>query len=858
MVWLRGAEGAEPSQALPFFARPSVPVPVRKHRVRGPTDVARRVGWVVRLVCLFVVGGACTQRVTLQPRGEGGSSPDASFDAGARLDAETTDSQTSDADGDLPAILQIPSAEALLAVADGLPTPRRVGTVAARDAFSYWRGELTAIADDVRAVDCDVVRWIPETIDLRVRSGTVSETVPAVTSEASGAANLVDVGWIPEGTGIDPAGRVVVVPATYDSDLRLRLREYPNVERQTIAAIFDTYWRLADAGALGAIFVLPDAAPPGMMPVFPSVPDLGRRMPAALISESSAARLTGQGTITWQSSVSVTATRAQSLIARVPGPAGAPTVALMAPLDAPQGGRSFDAALAAAWGVATAMASVPVDDRPIELVLVHSASHWFDPGRCVQAVIDREVLDAWAGVDVVVDLYAPVGVDRSLGVAAERVAWRPMTNDVLDRWLAAWPSPLSVRSTIPPGDIDGIERRLSAVPRVTLSAAYDHRYFVDNADLPLPKEDLRALVQDLLTWLNVTPDLRSIESPVARVSTAFSVPTTASLPGLPPRAIQLGMRAATPTRAVDAVVLAIGGLEAPAEVIFDGGRRSATWLGYLASRGIAAYAVDITGSGRSTRPDVTRSPVNWVDADGTLSPDATYPFLLHSSDSIVDDIGAALDGLQARHPGRKIHLVGQGVMGGYALWAAREWPDRVASVMTFGTPGLFIFPELPGALPASGRPATLLTRAALAARWGPMVQRLDQIDKTTLDTVWLDLLDTETPAVRTRDAIRLPTAAIYGLTRTLVQAVEVPVLVAYGAFDSDAPAFLVRGLYEELTAAPRRWMVGVDGASHFAAWERVGPRVFELHRRWIVDSDALGRPTGVATYDGTTFSWEAD
>ena len=794
---------------------------------------------------------ACTQRVELVPV--------FSTDAAAH-DAGAVEPQP---DGSRPdaATFQLPSAEALLMVADALPHVRRVGTAAHRTAVAEWQSRLNALTETVERFPCDVVRWTPGEIDLRARSGTVTRSLAAVTSEASGRANLVDVPWIPfERLSEDYAGRVVVVPASLDSDLILRIREYPNVAGQTVAALFDTYWRLANQGAVGALFVLPESVPPSAAPAFPSVPDLTDRLPAAFISASEGALLDAwtpdRSRLTWSSSPTATATRAESLIARLPGPSGAPTVALLAPLDAPFGHRSFDAGLAVVWGVMASLASVSVEDRPVELVVISAASHWYDPGACLEAVIEQTVLDGFAGVDVVVDLFAPTGIDRASGAAAPRIAWRPAENDLLDRWLAEWPSQLSLRAAIPPGDLDGIERRLDAVPRLVISADFDHRYFRENATLPLPTEDMASLVADLVAWLQDAPALRAPRPTKPRRSETATITATVQLPGFAPAQSTLAARVASSTGATDAVVLAVGGLEAPAAVVYDGGP-SIGWLQYLSSRGVAAYAVDVTGSGLSRRPEVMDAPDNWEDSDGARSADASYPFLLHSSESVVAEVGIALDWVAARHPGRRIHVVAQGLMGGYALWAARTWPDQIASVTMWGTPGLFIIPESPGPLPAEGRPARLLTRASLAARWGPMVRRLEQVDKRSLDTVWQQLIATEAPEVRALDRLRLPTVSVYGLTRELARAVDVPVLVAYGQYDRDAPAVLVRGLYDELTAAPRRWMIEVSGVSHFASWERSAPRVFELHRRWI-DGEAANRRQGIGTFDGVTFAWEPD
>src|SRR5215208_1533074 len=88
--------------------------------------------------------------------------------------------------------------------------------------------------------------------------------------------------------------------------------------------------------------------------------------------------------------------------------------------------------------------------------------------------------------------------------------------------------------------------------------------------------------------------------------------------------------------APDRVALFIHGAGTPAEVAFDVPRPDYSWMAYLAQAGFDAFAMDMTGYGRSFRPAAMNDPCNLAkDAQAKFVPAllpapcaASYPHAL--------------------------------------------------------------------------------------------------------------------------------------------------------------------------------------------------------------------------------------
>ena len=93
------------------------------------------------------------------------------------------------------------------------------------------------------------------------------------------------------------------------------------------------------------------------------------------------------------------------------------------------------------------------------------------------------------------------------------------------------------------------------------------------------------------------------------------VEVRSTVPAIAGQTVKLYLRervsAAMPDRITgDKVVLFVHGAGTPGSVAFDVPYQDYSWMAFLAAAGYDAFAVDLTGYGRSTRPEAMNDPAN--------------------------------------------------------------------------------------------------------------------------------------------------------------------------------------------------------------------------------------------------------
>jgi pimeloyl-ACP methyl ester carboxylesterase len=129
--------------------------------------------------------------------------------------------------------------------------------------------------------------------------------------------------------------------------------------------------------------------------------------------------------------------------------------------------------------------------------------------------------------------------------------------------------------------------------------------------------------------------------------------------------VQSGMalRGATPA---DRVALFIHGAGSPAEVAFDVSYQDYSWLDFLARAGFDVFAMDMTGYGRSTRPEAMNNPCNLSKEQQAAFVPSVIPSLCSAPNprpittiaSDWDDIDAAVNHIRAIRHVDKLNLLG--------------------------------------------------------------------------------------------------------------------------------------------------------------------------------------------------------
>src|SRR6202521_4020743 len=152
--------------------------------------------------------------------------------------------------------------------------------------------------------------------------------------------------------------------------------------------------------------------------------------------------------------------------------------------------------------------------------------------------------------------------------------------------------------------------------------------------------------------------------------------------------VQSGMalRGATPA---DRVALFIHGAGSPAEVAFDVPYQDYSWMDFLAHAGFDVFAMDMTGYGRSTRPEAMNNPCNLSKEQQAAFVPSLIPSLCSAPNlrpittiaSDWDDIDAAVNHIRALRQVEKLNLLGWSQGGPRAGGHAARPPERVLKLV---------------------------------------------------------------------------------------------------------------------------------------------------------------------------------
>lgn len=285
----------------------------------------------------------------------------------------------------------------------------------------------------------------------------------------------------------------------------------------------------------------------------------------------------------------------------------------------------------------------------------------------------------------------------------------------------------------------------------------------------------------------------------------------------------------------DEAVLFVHGATYPGRVVFDLAVPDAdatySWLADVATRGRAAFAVDLRGYGDSDRPPAMDAPA------GETPPPAR-------ADAVVHDVRAALDHVRERVD--RVHLVGYswGSLVCGRLLAAGGAPSvtsltQLAPVFRMDAAVVERFD------PGDPAPAyRTVTREEVAARWN------DQVPADADPATWhgggaadpvFEAFWTQLAASGQGDgtAVRAPNGTLLDLRETVAAApydpadVAVPTLVVRGSEDPTATRADALRLYDALDGD--REYAEVGGGTHFLPVEARREVLYDVvagfHRR---------------------------
>lgn len=286
------------------------------------------------------------------------------------------------------------------------------------------------------------------------------------------------------------------------------------------------------------------------------------------------------------------------------------------------------------------------------------------------------------------------------------------------------------------------------------------------------------------------------------------------------------------------VVLFVHGGTYPSVPDFDLPYQDYSWMAYLASEGFDVYSVDMTGYGKSSRPN--------MDDKCNIAPDqqalagqapcpATFAKPLTTTESDWADIDAAVEFVRKQTGAAKINLVGWSGggprVGGYTALHG----DKVARVVLFAPGYNRKGADAPSEENMAKNPTMITDRPGAMARWDNAVKCENQYDPAIRDVIWRTNLQMDPVGAKWGPGVvRRPTITSYGWNLKSAQKFKVPVLMVVGDLDGEVLPERVRELYNDVGSVSKVY-VQVACGSHYIVYERPYKLLHEGSKSWFLN-----------------------
>ena len=277
-------------------------------------------------------------------------------------------------------------------------------------------------------------------------------------------------------------------------------------------------------------------------------------------------------------------------------------------------------------------------------------------------------------------------------------------------------------------------------------------------------------------------------------------------------------------------------------------------MAYLAKAGFDVFSMDMTGYGRSTRPQPMNDPCNFPKEQQAQfvpslipSPCApSYPTPLTTMSSDWKDLDAAVDYLRALRRIEKVSLVGWSQGGPRTGGYAAQNPSKIARLVVLA-PAYTRDSALaaPNPLPPGNGSMTAQSRKDFDANWDRQVGCPEQYERQASDSVWSEMLASDTVGAKWGAGVRrAPTVPSWGFNQAVVATLEVPYLMVTGEHDKQVLSDRVRELYADL-GSKQKVLIELACSSHNAMWEKNHLLLFQASLEWLTEGMVKGVSQGV-------------
>jgi pimeloyl-ACP methyl ester carboxylesterase len=300
----------------------------------------------------------------------------------------------------------------------------------------------------------------------------------------------------------------------------------------------------------------------------------------------------------------------------------------------------------------------------------------------------------------------------------------------------------------------------------------------------------------------------------------------------------------------DRVVLFVHGAGTPAEVAFDVPYSDYSWMAYLAAAGFDVFSMDMTGYGRSTRPNVMNEVCN-LSAEqqialGRTPCDATHGAQLTTIASDWDDLDAVVDYVRALRGVPRVSLVGWSLggprAGGYASRNAAKVAKLVLLAPAYSRDAA---QQPPQPSPAQGVAFNAQSHAEFTANWERQVGCPNQYEPAAATAVWRAMLESDPVGASWGQGVRrAPNTTSWGFGKAAVERMQTPTLMVAAIHDKQVLPERVHDYFADL-GAENKVLLDLGCASHNAMWETNHLTLFRASLEWLTSGTVEGMKQGI-------------